>query len=246
VSAIVAGRVSMGREGLWLTGGTSLAMGAVVLALALGGMAPGWSLLLTVLVLTPYVAVLALRPAQIAALRLPTRARHFIGVAVGHAHRDARQRRLLRHPAWQDGAWLAVALALVVVSSLGAVRSAVWLGGHWGVGHAVIGMLMLAALTSVPNVVAAVKLAREGRGAVVVSESLNSNTLNIVAGLCLPAVVLGFGPPTGTVVFAALWLLAMKLVALGAASRRHGLRRGGGILLVALYLVFAAAIVARG
>ena len=60
------------------------------------------------------------------------------------------------------------------------------------------------------------------------------------------AVVLGFAPPTGTVVFAVFWLLAMKLVALGAASHRDGLRRGGGIVLVALYLVFAAVIVARG
>ena len=246
VSAIVAGRVAIGRQGLWLNGGTSLAMSAIVLALVLGWLAAGWSLLLTVLVLAPYVVVLALRPAQIAALPLPARARRFIDVAVGHAHRDARQRRLLRHPAWHDGAWLVVALALVVVASLGAVRSAVWLGDAWGVGHGVIGMLVLAALTSVPNVVAAVRLAREGRGAVVVSESLNSNTLNIVAGLCLPAVVLGFAPPTGTVVFAVFWLLAMKLVALGAASHRDGLRRGGGIVLVALSLVFAAVIVARG
>ena len=246
LSAIVAGRVAIGREGLWLNGGTSLAMSAVVLALVLGHLAAGWSLLVTLLVLAPYVAALALRPARIAALPLPARARRFIGAAVGHAHRDARQRRLLRHAPWIDGAWLAAALGLVVGSSVGAVRCAVWLGDALGIGHGVIGMLVLAALTSVPNVVAAVQLAREGRGAVVVSESLNSNTLNIVAGLCLPAVVIGFAPPSGTVVFAVLWLLAMKLVALVAASRRHGLGRRGGIVLVALYLVFAAVVVARG
>jgi len=104
---------------------------------------------------------------------------------------------------------------------------------------------VLSALTSVPNVIAAVQLAREGRGAAVVSESLNSNTLNILAGLCLPAVLLGLTPISGLVEFAVFWLLTMKLVALAAASRKAGLQRSGGVLLVALYLVFAVVVLVR-
>lgn len=58
-------------------------------------------------------------------------------------------------------------------------------------GHAV-----LAALISIPNVIAAVKPAQEGRRVAVVSESLNSNTVNILAGICLRALVVGFARPS--------------------------------------------------
>jgi len=246
LSAIVAGRVNIGRQGLWLSGGTSLIVSLVVTALVLRWISVGLSLALVVLALVPYVWLLAMRPAQIAALALPVAAKHHLGLAVGHVHRDARQRRMLQHPAWQDMLWLAAALALVIGSSVGAVHSAVWLGERWGISHGIVGILVLSALTSVPNVIAAVQLAREGRGAAVVSETLNSNTLNILAGLCLPALLLGFAPPSGLLVFVVFWLLGMKLVALAAASGRHGLQRGGGIVLVVLYLLFAGVVVAYG
>lgn len=246
LSAIVAGRVNIGRQGLWLNGGTSVIVSLTVVALVLRWIPVWFSLFLMALVLVPYLALLAMRPPEVAHLRLPAAARRFLGVAVGHAHCDTRQRKMLQHAAWKDMVWFAIALALIIGASVGAVHSAVWLGSRWNVSHGIIGMLVLAALTSVPNVIAAVQLAREGRGAAVVSEALNSNTLNILAGLCLPALVLGFAPPSGLVVFAVLWLIAMKLVALAAASRRQGLQRGGGVLLVVLYLVFAAVIVARG
>ena len=117
------------------------------------------------------------------------------------------------------------------------------LAGRLGISQGIVGMVVLAALTSIPNVVAAVQLAREGRGAAVVSESLNSNTLNILAGICLPALLIGFATPSPLVIFAALWLLGMKVVALTAASHRHGLHRLGGALLMVLYLVFVAVVV---
>jgi cation:H+ antiporter len=246
LSAIVAGRVDIGRQGLWLNGGTSLIVSLIVVALLLGWMSAGGCLALMALVLVPYVALLALRAPQLAALALPRAAKHFLGLAVGHAHRDARQRRRVQHPAWRDLLWLAFTLVLVIGSSVAAVRSVVWLAGRWGISHGIVGMLVLAALTSLPNVIAAVQLAREGRGAAVVSETLNSNTLNILAGLCVPALVIGIAAPSGLVVFAVLWLLGMKLVALAAASGRHGLQRSGGLVLVTLYLVFAAVVVARG
>jgi len=164
-------------------------------------------------------------------------------VAVGHAHGTARGRASVRHAWWRDVLWVIVSMTLIVTASIGAVHSAVLLGNRWGISASVVGMLVLAALTSVPNVIAAVQLAREGRGAVVVSESLNSNTFNILAGICLPALVIAFASPSPTIIFAAFWLLLMKLVTLVAASHRRGLHRAGGAVLVALYLIFAAVIV---
>jgi len=205
---------------------------------------PVWlSLALLALLIAPYVALTAMHPPRIAQLRLPSAIRRFLEVAVGHAHRDARARAVSANAWWSDIAWTLFAITLVVVSSAGAVHSAVLLGAYWHVSHGVVGMLVLAALTSVPNVIAAVQLAREGRGAAVVSESLNSNTLNILVGLCLPALLIGFAPPSPLIIFAALWLLCMKIVALVATSGRDGLQRGGGAVLVVLYAVFALLIV---
>lgn len=243
LSALVAGRVSIGRQGLWFNGGVSLVVSAVVVALVLQWI-PVWSsLVLLAVVLVPYIALMAMRPPQIAGLKLPSAAKRFLDVAVGHAHRDARKRVSIPHASWRDSVWAAFSLALIMGSSVGAVDSAVLLGQRWGISRSVVGTLVLAALTSVPNVIAAVKLAREGRGAAVVSESLNSNTLNILAGVCLPALLIGFAPPSPQIIFATLWLLGMKFVALASASHRHGLHRAGGAVLVVLYLVFALLIV---
>jgi len=71
VSAVVAGRVSIGKEGLWFNGGTSLVVSVVVVSLILQWI-PAWlSFFLLMLVLTPYVALTAMHPQQISRLRLP-------------------------------------------------------------------------------------------------------------------------------------------------------------------------------
>lgn len=51
--------------------------------------------------------------------------------------------------------------------------------------------MILAALTSLPNAYTAAHLARRGRGAAVVSATVNSNTINLVVGLALPALIIG-------------------------------------------------------
>ncbi|MGD2118233.1 MAG: hypothetical protein PVG66_07735 [Chromatiales bacterium] len=243
LSAIVAGRVEVGRHGLWFNGGTSLIVSVVLLALILQWIPVWFSLLLLALVLIPYVIITAMQPAQIGLFRLPQAVKNRLSVAVGHGHRDARKRDMIAHASWRDGVWLVFALALIIAASFSAVDSAVSLGSHLGINHAVLGMLILAALTSVPNVIAAVHLAREGRGAAVVSESLNSNTLNILVGICLPALLIGFAPPTNPIIYAAVWLLFMKAITLLVAGGRHGLQRSGGVVIMLLYLVFAFAVI---
>jgi cation:H+ antiporter len=166
-----------------------------------------------------------------------------IGVAIGHAHRDARKREFIQHASWKDMLWVLVAVAFIVGSSFSAVDSAVLLGSHLGINHAVLGMIILAAVTSIPNVIAAVFLAHEGRGAAVVSESLNSNTLNILVGICIPALVIGFAPPSSPIIYAAIWLMFMKFITLFIASSRHGLHRKDGVLILLLYLVFVLAVI---
>ena len=92
------------------------------------------------------------------------------------------------------------------------VRTASVLGEKWSVPHVVIGMLILATLTGVPNVFAAIRLAIHGRGAAVISESLNSNTINVLAGICLPALIIGLSGVSASAQLAAWWLLAMTVL----------------------------------
>ncbi|MEP6672585.1 MAG: hypothetical protein ABJF10_25705, partial [Chthoniobacter sp.] len=104
--------------------------------------------------------------------------------------------------------------------------------------HAAVGMLVIAALTGIPNAIAGVRLALHGRGAAVVTESFNSNTVNIVAGLCLPALFVGLGRISPRTVFALWWLGGMTIVAIVFTAWGGGLRRLGGAVLLVLYAAF--------
>jgi hypothetical protein len=107
----------------------------------------------------------------------------------------------------------------------------------------VVGGLVLAAVTSLPNVVAAVYLAARGRGAATLSTALNSNNLNVVAGLLLPAVVIGLGRPSDQAVLIAVWYAILTGVVLCAAFLDRGLGRAAGVAIIAAYAVFAGSVV---
>jgi hypothetical protein len=59
-----------------------------------------------------------------------------------------------------------------------------------------------------------VRLATRGRGSAVETECFNSNTLNIVFGICLPAMITGLGNPSGRAFFALGWLGAMTILSI--------------------------------
>jgi hypothetical protein len=64
------------------------------------------------------------------------------------------------------------------------------------------------------DAIAAVRLATRGRGSAVETECFNSNTLNIVFGICLPAMITGLGNPSGRAFFALGWLGAMTILSI--------------------------------
>jgi cation:H+ antiporter len=136
-------------------------------------------------------------------------------------------------------------LAGVVGGAYGMVTAAQSLADRWNVSDVVLGALVLAALTSIPNLIAAVRLARHGRGAACVSESLNSNNANILVGLCVPAVILGLGAASGVEIFAAWWMVGLTVVAV-ALGFGKGLTRREGVVIVALYAVFVVVVAAAG
>ncbi len=132
-----------------------------------------------------------------------------------------------------------VALATVVGASVAMERGATTLGARLGLSSIVLGGVVLAATTSLPNAVAAAYLASRGRGSATLAEAMNSNALNVVVGLFIPAVILGAGNMSGGALTVALVRMEVSRWSRWAlAFRGGGLDRRAGAVIVGLYLAF--------
>jgi cation:H+ antiporter len=239
VSALIAGRVRIHGHALVLNGGVAVVVAIIGALVALDLLPGGLGLTLAVVVLAPYVVVSALH--ERARSRLPAPLRD----AVAEEQEDARRDEFSRPATRFDTLAVVAALAAVVGGAYGMVAAAQSLGDRLDVSDFVLGALVLAALTSIPNLIAAVRLARHGRGAACVSEALNSNNANILVGLCVPAVILGLGSASGIATFAALWMVGMTVVAV-ALGFGGGLTRREGGAIVTLYVAFAVVVATAG
>jgi Ca2+/Na+ antiporter len=124
-------------------------------------------------------------------------------------------------------------------------ESATDFGPQLGLVPIVIGGLILAAVTSLPNAVAAIYLASRGRGAAVLSTAFNSNAINVIVGLLIPAMILGLGGSSDDATFVALFYVGLTALAIALALRGKGLDRRSAMIIIAGYLVFAAVLVTR-
>jgi cation:H+ antiporter len=242
LGALAAGSIRVHRHGLTLDGVAALAVAGITAAIVLGAVGTVVGLVLLVAVLAPYFGVLSLRPARIRALDPGSRLARFLAAAVLEEHHDARRDVDPGKASPPDFVLLVASLLAIVGASIGMVHAATELGDRWGVPDLVTGTLVLAVLTSLPNVLTAVRLALHRRGSAVVSESLNSNSLNVLAGIAVPGLFVSFGAASGLVTFSVWWLLGMTALVVGLAYARQGLGRGEGVLVVALYAAFAVVI----
>jgi Ca2+/Na+ antiporter len=109
---------------------------------------------------------------------------------------------------------------------------------------ALLGGLVLAAVTSLPTAVAAVYLARRGRGAATLSTAMNSNALNVTLGFLLPGALVGIGAASDSSTLVAGAYLVVTLLALACAYTGGGLRRIDGAVIISAYLAFALGLLA--
>jgi cation:H+ antiporter len=240
VGALVAERpIKVGRAAAWFSGGAFLLSLLPGGALLLGWSSPALALVLVSLVFVPYAALCSMRPAWLDRW-LPGWARGFVREAMSkvESEEDSAAPRAPKL-SWGGGVGLLVALGAVVAGSLWMVGRAILLAERWQLSGALLGAFLLAGLTGVPNLVAAVRLARRGRGGAALSEALNSNTLNVLFGLCLPALFAASGPPGKVALIGLGWLPPVTLLALVLAGRPAGLGRNGGACLLLAYAAFA-------
>jgi cation:H+ antiporter len=242
LGAVVAGRIRLHRKVVVLGGVVALCVAVVCLVVVVGVVPPTAGLVLVLVTVVLYAVVLGAGDRGLARFRLPRPWIAWLRSAVAEEESELEEAIRPERGRRQDVVIAALSLLVVVVASVTMERAASALGTRFAIPEIVVGGLVLAAVTSLPNAVAAVYLAARGRGAATLSTALNSNTLNIALGLLLPAVAIGLGQPAGQTTLIAAWYLGLTVVMLAFAYRDRGVRREIGILVMAAYLVFVGSL----
>lgn len=214
---------------------------AVVCLLDVTGAVPTWlAFLLVALVLVPYTALSALDSSRWWRRPDPSPVRRWLTRAI--AEEEIALSATIHPRRGRSGDALVGLGALVVVvgASVMMERSASRLGVHFDVSGVIVGGIVLAAVTSLPNAVAAIYWAKRGRAVAMLSTALNSNALNVAIGLLLPALIFGIGRGSPQETQLAGWYVGLTAFVLVAAYLERGLRRPIGWLIIAAYLAFAA------
>lgn len=243
LGAVLGGSVRAGRSAVVLVGGATILVTLAGSLLALGLLSPPDAATLSALVFASAAALSLGRSPSLPKGRL---ARALARARAEEHHDLAPSATPAPGMTTLDIAMpLIPTLTAVVLASVGMVDTATALGQQMGVSPVVIGVVALAALTSLPNVLAAVRLVGQGRGGAVMNVTLNSNTINVLVGLCLPA--LFFAPPADAPSASSvltIWTVGAATVAtVAVAARSRGLSRAAGGALVLSYVVFVALVV---
>ncbi len=237
LSAFVAGGVLIRRAPLIL----DAAVGVFVIAVAALMVAELVPPLAAVAILAPvvgaYVVVLAVPQSWLRRFRplMHVRPENVLELAYEVTHDIPVQ----RHDSWTPVVLLPVALGGVVAGSFLMVHQALEAQRWLHLSDAVLGTLVLASLTSLPNLWVALHFARTNRGTALFSSAMNSNTINLVGGLMAPALFVGSSAAHGSLAYFT-WLIELTLLAVLAPLPHGRLSRTAGGVIIAIYLVFSA------
>lgn len=240
VSAVLAGSVRLSREALWLEGLVGALATITTAAVLCGWLAPLPAVVVLACVLVPYVFLLLCGPAWLSRVRVAGRLVEWVAGVLAYRQPVEPRAATRADPARHLLALAVLDVALIVAGSAGMVQAALALGDRWRISGAVLGVLILAPLTSIPNALTAVRLGLARRGSALVGETFNSHTINLVAGVSVPALFIGVSRISALGRFDVAWLVAMTAVCLFLLARPGGLRRPGAAALISLYAAFVA------
>jgi cation:H+ antiporter len=233
--AVVAGGVRIRRGPLLLDAVVGLLVLIVSGAMVAGFLNPFVAAAILVPVVGAYVFVLASEHRRLPRLRalLDSAPHGFVEVAYDVGH----DRPRAAHQTWTPVVLAPFAVVGVVGGSFLMVHTALAAAPSLHLSPAVLGTIVLAALTSLPNLWVALHFARRDRGTALFSSAMNSNTINLVGGLVVPALLIGTAAARGSLVYFT-WLLDLTLLAVLAPIPRRRLSRVAGAVIIAIYLVF--------
>ena len=240
LSAVLAGTVKLPREVLVLEGTVGLVVTVLAAALLLQWLSPVAAVGLSAITLLPYLTLV------IAGARLLERRAHRPRSTIARLARALHEHPGPERPGDAGSnpthhllGLIVLDVVLIVAGSVGMVETALTLGDHWHISSAVLGTLILGPLTSIPNAATAIRLGRAGRGAALVAETFNSNTINLAAGVIIPSLFVTLAAVGTLGKLQLVWLLVATLFTLGMLARPGGMRRWAGVVLIALYFAFA-------
>ena len=241
-AAVLAGGIALHRRVIVLEAIVALSVAVVCVLVVVGVVAPAVGLVLVMAVFVPYLVVLGVRHDRLQRLGLPAAWANWLREAITEEELELEPAIHPRRGRARDSIVAAAAVLIVVGASIAMERTASTLGARHAIPPIVTGGLILAAVTSLPNAVAAVYLAGRGRGAATLSTAMNSNAINVGVGLLLPATIVGLGAPSGQGTLIAVWYLALTAFSLACAYLGRGLLRGHGVLIICGYLAFAGVV----
>ena len=242
LGAVTAGGIALHRRSVLLEGGVALWMAAVTLAAVTSAIGPALALALALAALVPYGYISAAHPSARARVPAPARLRSWLAGAISDEEQEIAGLIPDRQGGRRDLGAAALALGAVVAASAVMEQAATTLGTRLAVPDVITGAIVLAAVTSLPNAVAAIYLARRGRAAATLSEAMKQQHPQRPAGLLIPAVILGNAglgarPPT------AIWYAALTLGVVSLALAGRGVSRRTGLLIIYAYVIFVSTVV---
>jgi cation:H+ antiporter len=244
VAAIVSGGIALHRHVIAFEAAVAVAIGAACLAVVCALIAPIIGLALAAIILGLYLAVLSVTPDRLRRVGVKPNWVAWLTRAVLEEESELEQAIRPARGRGIDGLIAGAALLIVVGASVAMEQAASRLGARARVPQIITGGLVLAGVTSLPNAVAAIYLARRGRGAATLSTAMNSNAINVAAGLLLPAAIVGLASPLGPARLVAGWYVGLTVLSLACAYAAAGRRPAHGVLIVLAYLAFVAVLVA--
>jgi Ca2+/Na+ antiporter len=237
--ALIKGAVRLSRAVLLLDGAIGAAVMLIAAAILLGWLPAAAGAILASAILGPYL-LLVIGGTQGLVPRL-REGSSIARIATALAQRPPREPLpAAANPTHHLLGLIVLDVALIVAGSAGMVQAALTLGDHWHVSRPLLGMLILAPLTSVPNAITGVRLGLAGRSAALVGEAFNSNTINLAGGVIAPALFTTVIATTTTAKIQLAWLIGMTFACVAMLARRGGMRRPGAAALIVMYGGFAA------
>jgi cation:H+ antiporter len=237
ISGVIAGRIAVERHWLTVDAGTNglitVALVALVLLSALHVFLGAFMLV----VLAAYVVVVSDADG------------HILGRLTGPLHRARRETEPPElppatepgHPIWVTVLLLAVCVVFIVAGSDLLVNTSLTLGTTFGLPHAILGTLILAVATSLPNTWAAISLTRRGMGAAAVAATFSSNSINGALGAGLPSLVTTLHASVVAGSLGAFWLAGMTALIIALFIPSCTLTRPRALAIIAGYVSFVAA-----
>lgn len=238
LGAVVAGGITLHRRAVALQGAVAVWVAVTCVLTMTGVLNPPEGLAVVGVVLFPYVALTATSGSRRWQRPQCSRWERWIAAAIAEEEIELSATVHPRRGRAGDVMTAVVALVVVVVASVVMEHAATRLGTRFAISAIVVGGVGLAAVTSLPNAVAAMYWARRDRGMAMLSTGLNSNAFNTAAGWLVPAVVLGLGARSAPETVTAVWYLGLTAGAVAVAYRKRALTRGLGWAIIVLYVAF--------